>query len=68
MDLSELDKKYFIDPHKYNCPFCKRNHVSYRIRDVKVFDWTEEKTCAVFFVLCESCSKTSLHFSFKEIR
>ncbi|PIR96541.1 MAG: hypothetical protein COT92_00495 [Candidatus Doudnabacteria bacterium CG10_big_fil_rev_8_21_14_0_10_42_18] len=37
MDLSHLDQKYFIDPHKYNCPFCKRNHVSYSLNQATDF-------------------------------
>jgi len=37
MDLSHLDKKYFIDPHIYNCPFCKRNNVSYSLIDTFSF-------------------------------
>jgi transcription elongation factor Elf1 len=68
MDLSELDKKYFIDEHKYNCPFCKRNHVSYDLIDADDFDWTDKKKCYVYFVRCNSCQKISLHFTFKEIR
>lgn len=68
MDLSHLDKKYFIDAHKYNCPFCKRNHVSYDLVHTYTFDWTDNKLCAVHFVRCNSCQKTSLHFAFNEIR
>ena len=68
MDLSHLDKKYFIDPHKYNCPFCKRNHVSYDLIQTEHFDWTDAKKCAVHFVRCNSCQKVSLHFTFSEIR
>lgn len=68
MDLSHLDQKYFIDPHKYNCPFCKRNHVSYDLINTEHFDWTDTKKCAVHFVRCNSCQKVSLHFTFNEIR
>ena len=68
MDLSHLDQKYFIDPHKYNCPFCKRNHVSYDLINTEHFDWTDTKKCAVHFVRCNSCQKISLHFTFNEIR
>jgi hypothetical protein len=67
MNLSQLDKKYFIDPYKYNCPFCKRNHVSYDLIQTEDFDWSEDKVCAVHFVRCNSCQKTSLHFTFNEI-
>jgi hypothetical protein len=68
MDLSELDKKYFIDEYKYNCPFCKRNHVSYDLIESEEFDWTDKKKCFVYFVRCNSCQKVSLHFTYKEIR
>ena len=68
MDLSHLDKKYFIDAHKYNCPFCKRNHVSYSLQQTTDFDWAEKKKCFVYIVACNSCGKESLHFSYEDIR
>ena len=66
MDLSHLDKKYFIDPFKYNCPFCKRNHVSYFLEAAGHFNWSENKICYVYLVQCASCEKSSLHFSFEK--
>lgn len=33
-----------------------------------IFDWNNEKKCAVHLVKCNSCQKTSLHFSFNEMR
>lgn len=70
MNLSHLDKKYFIDPHIYNCPFCKRNNVSYSMVDTFAFDWGENKTCYGYIVRCDSdgCEKTSMHLSFQELR
>jgi transcription elongation factor Elf1 len=70
MDLSHLDKKYFIDAHIYNCPFCKRNNVSYSMTDHFSFDWGENKTCHGYIVQCGSngCGKTSMHLSFQDIR
>ena len=70
MDLSHLDKKYFIDPHIYNCPFCKRNNVSYSLIDTFSFHWGEYKTCYGYIVRCNSdgCEKTSMHLSFQELR
>ena len=69
-DLSDLDKKYFVDPHTYNCPFCKRNGVSYSFVEHRTFDWTDKKTCHVYYIKCESsgCGKTSLHFSFEDLQ
>ena len=66
-DLKHLDSKYFIDSHTYNCPFCNRNHVSYLIDDYFVFDWTDNKKCYSFYVICKSCEKISLHHSFSDI-
>lgn len=68
MDHSALDKKYFEDPHKYNCPYCKRNHVTYKINGTGIFDWTDTKKCYVYFIACQSCENVSLHFSFTDIR
>ena len=70
MDLSNLDKKYFIDSHKYNCPFCKRNHVTYKLVDHFSFNWGEKKICHGYLIRCNSdgCEKTSMHLSFKELR
>ena len=70
MDLSELDKKYFIDPYIYNCPFCKRNNVSYSLDGYFSFDWSNEKRCFGYLIKCKSkgCEKKSLHLSWKELR
>lgn len=70
MDLSHLDKKYFIDTHIYNCPFCKRNNVSYSLVDRFAFHWGENKICHGYIVRCnsENCEKTSMHLSFQELR
>lgn len=70
MDLSHLDKKYFIDPHIYNCPFCKRNNVSYSLIDTFSFHWGENKICYGYIVRCNSdgCEKTSMHLSFQKLR
>lgn len=70
MDLSHLDKKYFIDARIYNCPFCKRNNVTYSMVDQFSFNWGEHKTCHGYIVKCDSegCKKTSMHLSFQELR
>lgn len=70
MDLSHLDKKYFIDSHIYNCPFCKRNNVSYSMKGHFEFHWGENKICHGYIVQCnsENCGKTSMHLSFQELR
>lgn len=67
-DQSHLDRKYFIDEKVYNCPFCNRNHVRYRMTESFVFDWTENKTCRGYLIKCSSCDNTSMHLSFTSIR
>ena len=68
MDLSALDKKYFIDEYKYNCPFCMRNNVVYTLSNTIDFDWSEHKKCYAYKVTCSSCEEDSLHFSYEDIR
>lgn len=63
-DQSHLDGKYFIDEHIYNCPFCKRRHVMYQIKNVEHFNWSHEKACRIILVECNSCSKKSMHLTF----
>lgn len=66
MDQSHLDRKYFIDSHVYNCPFCNRNNVKYSISDTWSFDWDDEKKCFFFVVTCSSCDKYSFHLSHED--
>lgn len=66
-DHSHLDRKYFIDKHVYNCPFCKRNNVRYHLTQRNLFHWTNEKLCYIYIAICSSCSKRSMHLSFEEI-
>jgi len=67
-DMSYLDKKYFIDENVYNCPFCNRNNVAYTLLKKNVeFDWSNNKKCYIYFVLCNSCWKISMHLSYEEI-
>lgn len=67
-DKSYLDKKYFIDPSVYNCPFCNRRNVVYSQEEFFTFDWSNEKTCYVYMVKCSSCKKVSMHLSYSDIR
>lgn len=66
-DQSHLDKKYFIDRYKYNCPFCKRGHVSYDLGYTYEFDWTPEKKCYIIIAKCESCGGKSMHLSYENL-
>jgi hypothetical protein len=63
-DASHLDAQYFVDELRFNCPFCNRRHVSYRVTDVSSFNWANDKSCTAYFVTCDSCTKTSMHLSF----
>lgn len=67
-DDSYLDLKYFIDNKIYNCPFCNRRHVSYKVVDRTRFNWTTEKECWVWFVRCESCGYTSMHLTYENVQ
>jgi len=67
-DQAELDKKYFIDEYVYNCPFCNRRNVEYGIMHDTKFNWSNEKTCYVYLVECQSCNKMSMHLSFDSIK
>jgi hypothetical protein len=67
-DMSYLDKKYFIDSHVYNCPFCNRNNVPYSIISRLSFNWSKNKICYLYLVKCSSCEYVSLHLSFEEIK
>ena len=67
-DESFLDDYYFVDEYVYNCPFCNRRHVTYSLLRKEQFDWSETKTCYVYFAQCESCEKRSMHLSFKDLK
>lgn len=63
-DYSYLDKKYFVDETVYNCPFCNRKNVPYKITAYNVFNWSEKKQCMVYFVECSFCNNKSMHLSY----
>lgn len=66
-DQSHLDRKYFIDKHVYNCPFCNRNHVKYKICDLFSFHWSKEAMCYGIIVRCSSCGYQSMHLAHQDI-
>lgn len=66
-DQSDLDKKYFVDGSRYNCPYCNRRHVVYDISGYRKFNWTDTKECWAIFVQCEFCQNVSLHLTFEDI-
>ncbi len=64
-DLSHLDRKYFLDAYRYNCPFCNRGSVSYRVKRSTEFDWSAERKVYAYIVECgeTNCKRHSLHLS-----
>ena len=66
-DMSYLDSKYFIDPHVYNCPFCNRRNVMYKIVRHVSFDWNLDRECNIYIAQCSSCECESLHLSYDDI-
>lgn len=62
-DQSSLDKKYFIDHKKYNCPFCNSRSVVYSVVSREEIDWTDTRKVWVYRVECGGCNKISLHLS-----
>lgn len=64
-DQSHLDRKYFIDKDKYNCPYCNRKSITYTVVGEFSFDWSNDKKVWGYQVQCggDSCGKTSLHLS-----
>jgi hypothetical protein len=63
------DDLFFIDERVYNCPFCIRNNVKYRIIEQGSFDWNLEKKAYYYIAQCcdDDCSKKSLHLSFYDL-
>jgi hypothetical protein len=64
-DLSHLDRKYFLDANRYNCPFCNRGSVSYTVLWSQQFNWSAERQAFVYVVQCgeNDCRGRSLHLS-----
>ena len=65
MDLSYLDKKYFIDGRRYNCPFCNRRSVVYSVISKSSFNWSDERVVYIYLIRCgeRNCGKISMHLS-----
>ena len=64
-DFSELDKKYFVNNSVYNCPHCNRNNVPYSVYSWNYFDWSSEKVCYVYFVICRFFEGKSMYLSYR---
>ncbi len=64
-DQSHLDRKYFINEKKYNCPFCNRKSITYKVIDKISFDWSNSRVVFGYLIACggDSCGKVSFHLS-----
>ncbi|QQR78328.1 MAG: hypothetical protein IPJ68_04575 [Candidatus Moraniibacteriota bacterium] len=60
-----MDRKYFIDREKYNCPFCNRKSITYQVVGSFGFDWSNDRVVYGYRITCggDSCKQTSLHLS-----
>jgi len=66
-DQSHLDQKYFVTHDTYNCPYCNRRQVSFRVTASISFDWSDNKRCFAHVVECQSCKNESLHLTYDEL-
>ena len=66
-DESHLEKRYFIDSYRYNCPYCNIRNVEYSVYTQGSFDWTDKKQCFYYVVQCTRCDNKSLHLSYYEL-
>ena len=62
-DESHIERRYFIDENKYNCPYCNIRSINYWVDVNGSFDWTRQRKCYYYIVICDHCKKKSLHFS-----
>jgi hypothetical protein len=67
-DRSHKDKKYFIDGNTYNCPFCERRQIKYKVTDYGSYDSSNTTKVYFYVVRCEDCRKTSFHLSKYELK
>jgi hypothetical protein len=67
-DKSHLDQKYFIDNRAYNCPFCNLRHTAYDNLGRTEFNWSTNKKCGIWIVVCRSCGKKSMHLTHKDLK
>lgn len=68
-DQSHLDRKYFIDRYKFNCPYCNRKSVVFSVHDRFTFDWSNDRKVYGYLVQCggDTCGKISMHLSNRSI-
>lgn len=66
-DQSHIEKKYFIDAYRYNCPFCNIRNVEYHVSFHSDFNWSRERKCYYYVIECSHCAHTSLHLSNYEL-
>lgn len=62
-DLAHRDDQYFIDEEAYNCPFCKRGNVHYKLFEYDSYDRSNNEEVFYYISQCLSCSKKAIHMS-----
>ena len=70
-DLSAKGSKYFIDDRTYNCPFCNRRNVPYKVKTSSYcFHWDNSWTVHLYLVQCSEreCDRMSFHLSKHKLR
>lgn len=65
--MNELEKKYFINKEKFNCPLCKTNSVLFDVLGKGNFNWDSEKKAYLYLVKCTHCGKKTFHLSYSDI-
>ena len=60
--MKSLDDYYFIDEHRYNCPFCQTRAAEFIVLEYFSFDWGDLEA-VTFSVQCKACAKKSFHLS-----
>ena len=56
----------FTATNTFDCPFCHRKQVTYRVASIQPFDMPEGAAFA-YIVRCNQCYKRSVHLSRKNI-
>ncbi|MBW7998497.1 MAG: hypothetical protein FVQ81_18375, partial [Candidatus Glassbacteria bacterium] len=65
-DATNKDLKYFTGGNTYNCPYCKRRNIFFRLIDKFVFEWEKDKPSYGYITICSevTCKCRALHLSY----
>lgn len=64
-DARVKDRQYFLDGNTYNCPYCKRKSVGFKVKKHGEFDFSIQNKFYYYLIECneKNCKKVSLHYS-----